>query len=309
MSRWRTYVYKIGLLFGAMFFCVQLWMALDSIKDHRVGVVNPPMLAFALACNLSAFGNLVLTWWVIVRMTFRALPLRHLFEGYALTFLPRYIPGSVWGYMSRGEWMLTVFGMQPRPLWTASVIEISLQLFTATAICLRLWLPKDTGIQASILFFGIVLIGALVAFQVGKRICRFQLTGGWQIPAVAMFCGMALWALQGLSLNFLIGAVAPAHQIPVSDAIGIFATAWIAGFLMFIVPSGLGVREWTLTAMLQQFAGMDIDTASVIAVLSRLMSLFGELSLVTFGIVLRVQREKWGQKHSLAHTRVDRRET
>ena len=59
---------------------------------------------------------------------------------------------------------------------------------------------------------------------------------------------------------------------------GQYALAWVVGFLSFLTPSGLGVREGTLAYLLSHH--LSPVTATLVALLARIWFLLGELTLV-----------------------------
>lgn len=67
--------------------------------------------------------------------------------------------------------------------------------------------------------------------------------------------------------------------------IGIYVMAWTVGFLSFIAPAGLGIREGALSFLLSTL--LPEATAIFIALLSRFWYLTVELALVGVIILLR----------------------
>jgi uncharacterized membrane protein YbhN (UPF0104 family) len=96
---------------------------------------------------------------------------------------------------------------------------------------------------------------------------RFSWTG----VGTAALALLGLWLAYGLQITLLgwsLGADPSGLLLP---AIGAFAAAWCAGYLVVIVPAGAGVREVVLTVALAAQLPGGAAAALTIAVVSRLL--------------------------------------
>ena len=93
---------------------------------------------------------------------------------------------------------------------------------------------------------------------------------------------LGLWArsqwlasLAALSLGLhgfaLTRAIAPASDVSLIAVVAVFVLAWVAGYVVFFVPNGVGVREVVMVAGLS--AQMSPASAIAIAAASRLVYL------------------------------------
>jgi uncharacterized membrane protein YbhN (UPF0104 family) len=83
---------------------------------------------------------------------------------------------------------------------------------------------------------------------------------------VARYFGV--WLLFGLAFWLMARAL---FDVPVDEILryaGVFAAAWVAGFVVVIAPGGLGVREAVIVALLQGSLGE--AEAIVLATASRI---------------------------------------
>lgn len=77
------------------------------------------------------------------------------------------------------------------------------------------------------------------------------------------------WLVTGIGFHQLVTAVIHSSAtVGWLESIGIFALAWVLGFMIVFVPAGIGIREGALVVLLRPFVG-DAD-ALVIALLGRL---------------------------------------
>jgi uncharacterized membrane protein YbhN (UPF0104 family) len=83
-----------------------------------------------------------------------------------------------------------------------------------------------------------------------------------------------------------------------------FCASWLVGFAALFVPAGLGVRELTLSSLLQQMAAVSAGDASLVAVLTRLGIVAAELVFLLIAAALlgldhwRKQRLTYAPDHS-----------
>jgi hypothetical protein len=82
----------------------------------------------------------------------------------------------------------------------------------------------------------------------------------------------------GFSLYAILWGLTPVtlHQMPF--VVGASALAWVVGYLSFLTPSGLGVREGVLTILLAQVYPLPV--AIVGSLLYRLVLTLGEVLAV-----------------------------
>jgi hypothetical protein len=66
-----------------------------------------------------------------------------------------------------------------------------------------------------------------------------------------------------------------------------YAIAWLGGFLVLFVPAGMGVREVLFRLLLVQFMGVSSETALLVAVASRFISLLSEGIWLIIGMLIK----------------------
>jgi uncharacterized membrane protein YbhN (UPF0104 family) len=88
---------------------------------------------------------------------------------------------------------------------------------------------------------------------------------------------MAGWTLLGLSQVAVVRALSPTGVAPGHwpAVIGGVALATVAGFVVAVMPGGLGVREWVLMPALTPTLGPDMAVVAALAL--RLTWVLGEL--------------------------------
>jgi uncharacterized membrane protein YbhN (UPF0104 family) len=107
--------------------------------------------------------------------------------------------------------------------------------------------------------------------MLGRPAAEFTYEWPAAVPLVA--CHLALWGLWGLGLWLLVAGLG--LSAPIIPLVTGNALAWVAGFLSFIFPGGLGVREYVLARLLDPAAS---GVAMSIALVSRAWLLGAELA-------------------------------
>jgi hypothetical protein len=274
--RVKALLYRIGLGLGLALFVYQLWLAVMALRS------NPAPLHFSylvalIGLDLVAYVLLIAGWGIITRALRLDLSARHLFDGYVLAFLPRYIPGSVWGYVSRGEWMQRTCGANYSQSTAASIMEISVQFGTAGIVVLAGLAPVDWRLAAVVL--GVASL-ALPWWLLQRLYLRRQHISGARLVAawllLLVLYGL-FWTVHGLTILAALQAVGTTATLTLPAAIFVFCTSWLVGFAAILVPAGLGVRELTLSTLLQRMTSISSGDASLVAVITRLGIVAAEL--------------------------------
>ncbi|NJP06510.1 MAG: hypothetical protein HC837_13240 [Chloroflexaceae bacterium] len=101
------------------------------------------------------------------------------------------------------------------------------------------------------------------------------------------------WTICGLSLYLLIWSVYPLPLTSLPQVMGMFSLAWALGFLSFITPSGLGVREGVLSYLLSLL--IPVPMALLLALMARVWLTVAEL--LCFGLVFFIRRQEGVSLH------------
>jgi uncharacterized membrane protein YbhN (UPF0104 family) len=264
------------------------------------------LVAATIFAGLS-IGAAMLGWRSIVADLGHPLPLRDAAQINLVGQLGKYVPGSVWAYVlqmqlarrvgvprSRGflaSLVLTLLGV------TAGVGVGSLGLHTMA--------NRGDGTSRAVLYVALALLPIALAYAnpwALTRLIRLALrvtrrdplarsltwrgvltTLGWSVLGYG-FAGVHLWLLAGTVAGTGLGGL-----VTCSAA---FALAMIAGTFAFLLPSGLGVREFVIAATLAG-AGVPYGQAYALALVSRLLITVADVAAAggAAAIALRRVRE------------------
>lgn len=241
-------------------------------------------LGLHLAALLASFLFLVASWSTLLGIVGRRLPALPAAMTWFASALGRYVPGRIGAFATRIVACRRV-GVDPRRATTALVVEQSLYGFVAVGV---VGASATTGllpdadpslVVLAVTIFVLAPLGLGFALRSGpiagrlrtalRRVAGVEAHPRWPLRSVLAVCLMlAGWSLYGVSGYFLVGSlttVPSASALPVGLA---FVAAWGAGYLAFVTPGGLGVREATLALLLTPHVPPPVP--AVVAVLSRL---------------------------------------
>jgi glycosyltransferase 2 family protein len=300
-SAWRVWLWRAGLLLGLVLLANQIRIAWLAAQQYPLSALSVPelVLAFAAALSLSLFQ--MLAWQWIMRYLRVDLSLRATTEGFMISFLPRYIPGTVWGYLSRSQWLLQDYGTPYGLSLSGSVLEVIAILITAAAFVGLTGFPLVPAPWGPLVLAGTVLLvaaGLLVVPRIvtwlGPRYARLAFPARPQASAWVAALAMTVpqWLSYGASVYFVTRSISHGTSVDFRTSLLAASASWLIGFLIVFVPSGIGVRESVMSAILVQVGGAPPALAGLIAVVSRLVLVLAELTWIGIGFGLRVTRKR-----------------
>jgi hypothetical protein len=295
---WVRKVVK-AIVFAAVFTSIACALArYRHPLEGRLEQVHVRWLALGIGLSvlyrvLNAYG-----WILVVRSLGRRMRPCAGVRLWLVTETLRWLPGGVWGMFSRAARAKTA-GVPPMVASLSVPLELLLSIaawgITAAAGLglsggSHAWLSRlPTGwLAACAIALGLTIAAAFALAQwspstaISKKLHR--LVGGlrllkesrpratWLAITVAFYT--ALCFLNGLAFLAVLRATCDSPPGLLTTA-GINATGWLVGFFAFFAPTGLGVREGVLTAMLAPL--MPVDAAIVGALLWRLIQIVVEL--------------------------------
>jgi uncharacterized membrane protein YbhN (UPF0104 family) len=313
---WRRRLFVLGLGIGLLLFLRQVWIGYRAIQEHGLSSFQPAFLVAALAATLLMYFLQMLAWFTIMRYLGIPLRLGDTLQGFYLSFLPRYIPGTVWGYLSRSQWLEQSYAVDYAVSVMGSVLEALALVLTGLFVAGAYICANVSGSTQLILalacasLFGLALLVPRFALQIGRRVYseRLPLPGGAQgarsrlwIAAILLY--FALWTVFGSALLLTINALLAVSSTDLFVSVFSASLSWVVGFLAVFVPTGIGVRELALSTLLTSHADLAPWQADLVAVVSRFEIILAELIWLLLGIGVytgrwlgsRSQREQTSQ--------------
>ncbi|MGC8880075.1 MAG: lysylphosphatidylglycerol synthase domain-containing protein [Anaerolineae bacterium] len=297
---WRSFFYYGGILVGMTLFLYQLLQGLQGFRDQPIGPSQMPYVGAAVVALLVAYALQMLAYACLLRGLGVHIPMVEVFGYYVLSFLPRYIPGTVWGYLGRSEWLRMRFGVSYSTSGLSSVLEAGVGLLTALtvggvsylwamassplrwvsipAVPLICWLSWHIFASLSHLPLFRSLKRRLFNSDVGSKVAL----GYWLLACLIYYF---FWLCYGSALSLLLQASAQ-RSVGLLQSTFVYSVAWTVGFLILIVPSGLGARETMLSLLLVRQFQLSAHSAGAIAIACRIVVYVAELLWLLVGWLL-----------------------
>ena len=303
----RRVLFILGVGSGGILLLYQVYQGGLAISLTQTAFSSTIWLLAALFSALLMNLLQVFNWWNLMIGLGVKIDLLEAYRGYFLSFLPRYIPGTVWGYASRNEWLAQTHQIPAVITTTGSALEIIVALLTAVLIVGLYGITSGTGIPPFLALGGILLLpwatwlplktnrengtahsGAQTIFP-----CLIPIFSGRPfIPrwSASILSFLFQWLFYGLSVFFTASFIRSAGaEWPTLFTASTFAIslAWSVGFLILFVPGGMGIREWILAGLLGITWGFSTGEAAAASVIVRLVVSTGEIIWIMIGILLR----------------------
>jgi uncharacterized membrane protein YbhN (UPF0104 family) len=212
---------------------------------------------------------------------------------YLVSNLAKYIPGSVWGYVSRfylGEGRgLTATGVGVSVVWELGMAILASLVLTAAILPVYPGEIPDTILLLVILAALVCLAGLIppISNRWLRLLNRWQST---QPPPTFRWSDFAFYLTAAIATHILVGTAFFLFTRSLIDVegsawwsfVGMWSFSVTAGMVVVLVPYGLGVREGVLALLLQPF--LPVESAVLISIASRLWTIASEL--LAAGVVM-----------------------
>jgi hypothetical protein len=279
----------------------------------RAGLASlgPGTAAAALLSVLAAMLATMQAWRVLLAGLGSPLPARPAARILFVGQLGKYLPGSVWPVLAQME-LGHAYHVPRHRSASASVLTMLMSLLTGLLAAL-VTLPWAAGATPYRWAFAIApvllvclhprLLNALLGWllRLARRpALELPLTG--RVVAAALAWSLGAWVLYGLQIWLLVVRLGAPPGRAALLAVGGYAFAWSAGFLIVIAPAGAGVRDVLLVAVLGPVLG--VGSATAVALMSRVLTTVGDLlgAALAAGSSRRPPAERHGKVTSHANS-------
>jgi uncharacterized membrane protein YbhN (UPF0104 family) len=202
------------------------------------------LLAIALAINPAG-------WVLISRELGARSRLKAMIAAWFASQLGRYAPGKIWLFAGRIGYLksegLSLARSTAASAWELLCSFAAAGLVACPAMLLAGGLPVPEGARAAI----VVAAGSILLLPLLHPVQRlaFRLRGSgdyiavrFPVTAKAGAIYALIWVLRGLSLwLWLVGLGIPSNGLQACMAAA--PLAWLAGYIVIVVPGGIGIRE------------------------------------------------------------------
>ncbi len=259
------------------------------------------LVILSYACMFASFLTHAGVWKLMLAAYGAKLSYVHSFQIVVTSQLGKYIPGKVWFALGR-MYLAKEFGVPERVSIVSVALESVLLVISGAVIALLTivapW-AQNFPLKYSLLALIIVVCGLVVTHprifgrlvnlttrMLKQESIQMNLTYAGMVGLLLLYS--VCWFWQGIGFFFLIGSFYEIEMAKWPVIWGIYALAWITGFLSFLAPAGLGVREGLMTLLLSFY--MPLSLAVVVALVARIWSTVAEV--LAFFVSLPAMR-KW----------------
>lgn len=271
---------------------IVLWLASDSIRGQWTQVraqlvrLRPDWLWIGLsgAVFLGTYAALVETWRRMLLAWSSALEFWTAARIWAISNLGRYIPGKVWQIGAMGV-MAQRRGVSAIAATGSAVLNTVVNIVAGFVVVATLgWelLGQQSGSTRLVALLFIVV--AIIILATLPRALPWVIRSASRVtgrefglgPLPARVIGIAAagnliaWILYGVAFTaFARGILGEAHGTLAAYVV-VYALSYLVGYLVLLIPAGVGVREASMVTLLVAARLADPGQATVLAVTSRL---------------------------------------
>lgn len=284
LNRWFHWIALVGVTVGLALAVRSQWSAiteLDWAGSWRVILAAAALFAVAPLAQAS-------TSWMILRLLGARAPFAAVMVIWAHSYVLRYAPSGALALVYRVRERERVRATREQVL--ASEVYEHLAAMTAGACALLL---AFAGLRSGPPVLGLVVAVPVivVAFAVrpkflGRWVQALLRRRGVETPIlrgryllVAVVVNLVAWIATGLGFLVILNGLTDEASPGLVWAIAAYSVGYLVGFVVPLLPGGLGAREGALIAVLAPRYG--VGAATAISLVARLAVTIGEALAVT----------------------------
>lgn len=286
----KSILKKIGvsLLIIAIFFFMgkvlyQNWsqVPFEKLEFNFIFLI----LSFVFLFFCFPLGSFI--WKLILQSMGESITLKKCMGIIAVSQFGKYIPGKVWVFLGR-MYLAKRKGISERKTVTSMLLQTGLLVISAAIMFLvSFGFCKGTVLPNKIYWaLFLIPVGLIVLYppiftniinfflkRLKREIIEIKIGYIEILGLLILYC--FVWLFQGIGFYFLIKSFYPVEFAIFLPLIGTYIIAWLIGFLSFITPGGLGVREGIMSFLLKFYLPFSI--AIIVTLLARIWITIGEL--------------------------------
>jgi len=284
--RLRKVLQYLALAVIAFFLGWALYGNWEEVRTYQWSF-DYPLLALSLGVMLASLSLYAWQWKFSLQRLGATVGFIKVLRIYFTGNLGRYIPGKVWQFVG-WFYLFEQEGVSPVQTLTSIAVNQVIQNMTGLALAFVVLAGfRSTGLSRRLLpFLVLIPLGLIVvqppilekllngALRLFKRESVTIELSPWDLACFTAV-HFLIWLCYGLAFYLFIRALYPVPLEWMPALAGIFAGAWVLGFLSFLAPGGLGVREGILVYLLGFY--LPSHVAIVVTLLSRLWVTAAEL--------------------------------
>ncbi|MDE0314721.1 MAG: lysylphosphatidylglycerol synthase domain-containing protein [Candidatus Poribacteria bacterium] len=230
-----------------------------------------------------------------------------------LSNITRYLPGRIWGII-RLLSLCKEFDLSKTAVGSSLTLHVGIETFLGGILAMSLLFSHQMrGVVQGVLkkftenafittaAIIVILVGSFFLIpmlsskarrltktlrDIGELLLQKSFWGQWVKIIVSH---MLLWMCQGFAFFLFVRSLTPVKWMLAGVLSACFAFAWFVGFLSFLTPGGLGIREGLLAILLANY--MPTPQATRIALLCRVWMLAAEIALAAIAFLYNRRKQ------------------
>lgn len=288
-------ILRVLLVVLALAFCAYSLVDQWDATVRAFEQMSVPTLLGSFAAGLAGLVGWMLSWRVFLAGLGSPLPLKAMYRINSISQLGKYVPGKVWALVTQMELAKEYDVPRPRSFGSTllamaasqgtglAVAAVTLPLTSETARQRYWWLFLLAPLMLACLHPKVVTWAVNLLLKLARRdpLERPVRLGEMLLGS---FLAVVGWAFFGVHLWLLCAAVGGDGPGLIFLATGAYALAFVAGFLVFIAPGGIGARETAMVLVLTPVlpAGAPI----VVALASRVLLTIADLANAGLAVLI-----------------------
>lgn len=272
-----TRFFGIPLAIISFLFIAKIFYDSKDTFLTSIGNINFPLFLLGVLFFALFFLMKGLSWIEILKRSGHEQISRSTLFSYTWAETKRYIPGSIFGFAARVQSLSP--HLPKRQIIKGIGVEALLFIMSASVVSfpsLYYFSGKTIHFLNIPQFTFFIAVVFLLIFGFAAIFIRFpRLFHDYFSIFLMILFGWFLFGLASLFVALSFGFINPNDFITVGS---FFVFSWLIGYLAFIAPMGLGIRELVIVGGLSFFLATPV--AVVIALFSRLAMILGELVLL-----------------------------
>lgn len=316
----KTFRQSLGIFIAGilLFFLIKPFIQAHTQLEGTTFQIHWRWLATSFGCILVYRSLYIWPFTMLLRRISERnnIYFRDAFTLFHLANITRYLPGRIWGVVR----MLSLshrFGLSKTAVGGSLTLHVGIETALGGLIAISLLLSNQMRstalgvlkkISGHTLLLTLVTVGILTGLlflipkvsanarralntlqAIGQPFCQKSFWGSplntYRDQVVSILTShVLLWICQGLAFYLFVRSLVPVAWTDASILTACYAFAWIVGFLSFLTPGGLGIREGLLGLLLASY--ISVPQATLVALFSRVWMLSAEIILAGIGLIL-----------------------
>jgi uncharacterized membrane protein/uncharacterized membrane protein YbhN (UPF0104 family) len=286
----------------------------------NIRTINPFLVASGLFCFILFYFLRSFIWYRIIKGYGHKISFKESGYMWSMSELKRYIPGNIWAVLGRAV-LFSKHGVTKKEMGSGYIIEAALFVLGSVVVALLALPFLLPNYSEQIGHLIIILVGIILLLYIFNRkvfelgLPRFARNDGikkvvhFLFPPFSIQENFLLILISSSALfffglgNYLVmSAVFGTDPQLLWQLIGVFVFAFVTGYLSFITPAGIGVREGITIYALTKIVSAGL--AAFAALFTRVVLIVAELLFILMSYLwfksentFVARAEKWIAKY------------